>query len=202
MKIISDNGVKVNKILMKGIDTVRSNFPTALRLILKEVLEDILSDVPKEKIDERILNFKDKMKTMDIDEIATPTTVKGMSKYLQADEQNTSMFSRYYKGTPVHVKDALAYNDLLKHFKRDKKYSKIENISKIKWVYLKKNQYGLETLAYKGHEDPIEILSFIRESVDYDKIYSKSLKKKITMFYDTMDWGEPTDASKTIERFF
>ena len=80
MKIISDNGVKVNKILMKGIDTVRSNFPTALRLILKEVLEDILSDVPKEKIDERILNFKDKMKTMDIDEIATPTTVKGMSK--------------------------------------------------------------------------------------------------------------------------
>ena len=202
MKIISDNGVKVNKILMKGIDTVRSNFPTALRLILKEVLEDILSDVPKEKIDERILNFKDKMKTMDIDEIATPTTVKGMSKYLQADEQNTSMFSRYYKGTPVHVKAALAYNDLLKHFKRDKKYSKIENISKIKWVYLKKNQYGLETLAYKGHEDPIEILSFIRESVNYDKIYSKSLKKKITMFYDTMDWGEPTDASKTIERFF
>ena len=170
--------------------------------IIKEVLEDILSDVPKEKIDERILNFKDKMKTMDIDEIATPTTVKGMSKYLQADEQNTSMFSRYYKGTPVHVKAALAYNDLLKHFKRDKKYSKIENISKIKWVYLKKNQYGLETLAYKGHEDPIEILSFIRESVDYDKIYSKSLKKKITMFYDTMDWGEPTDASKTIERFF
>ena len=60
----------------------------------------------------------------------------------------------------------------------------------------------LETLAYKGHEDPIEILSFIRESVDYDKIYSKSLKKKITMFYDTMDWDEPIDASKTIERFF
>jgi len=202
MKIISDNGVKVNKILMKGIDTVRSNFPTALRLILKEVLEDILSDVPKDKIDERILNFKDKMKSMDVDEIATPTTVKGMSKYLQVDEQNTSMFSRYYKGTPVHVKAALAYNDLLKHFKRDKKYSKIENISKIKWVYLKKNQYGLETLAYKGHEDPIEILTFIRENVNYDKIYSKSLKKKITMFYDTMNWDEPTDASKTIERFF
>jgi DNA-directed RNA polymerase delta subunit len=139
---------------------------------------------------------------MDVDEIATPTTVKGMSKYLQVDEQNTSMFSRYYKGTPVHVKAALAYNDLLKHFKRDKKYSKIENISKIKWVYLKKNQYGLETLAYKGHEDPIEILTFIRENVNYDKIYSKSLKKKITMFYDTMNWDEPTDASKTIERFF
>jgi len=202
MKIISDNGVKVNTILMKGIDTVRSNFPTALRLILKDVLEDILNDVPKDKIDERILNFKDKMKTMDIDEIATPTTVKGMNKYLQVDEQNTSIFSRYYKGTPVHVKAAFAYNDLLKYFKRDKKHSKIENISKIKWVYLKKNQFGLETLAYKGHEDPIEILTFIKENVNYDKIYNKSLKKKITMFYDTMKWDEPSDASKTIERFF
>ena len=202
MKIISDNGVKVNTILMKGIDTVRSNFPTALRLILKEVLEDILSDVPKDKIDERILNFKDKIKTMAIDEIATPTTVKGMNEYLQVDEQNTSIFSRYYKGTPVHVKAAFAYNDLLKYFKRDKKHSKIENISKIKWVYLKKNQFGLETLAYKGHEDPIEILTFIKENVNYDKIYNKSLKKKITMFYDTMKWDEPSDASKTIERFF
>ena len=67
---------------------------------------------------------------MDIDEIATPTTVKGMNKYLQVDEQNTSIFSRYYKGTPVHVKAAFAYNDLLKYFKRDKKHSKIENISK------------------------------------------------------------------------
>ena len=31
MKIINDNGVKVNKMLVKGIDTGRSNFPAAMR---------------------------------------------------------------------------------------------------------------------------------------------------------------------------
>ena len=29
MKIINDNGVKVNKTMVKGLDTIRSNFPNA-----------------------------------------------------------------------------------------------------------------------------------------------------------------------------
>ena len=38
--------------------------------LLKNVLEDILANVPKEKIDERIINFKDSMKLVDFDRIA------------------------------------------------------------------------------------------------------------------------------------
>ena len=35
MKIINDNGVKVNKLHVKGLDLVRSNFPKAMGELLK-----------------------------------------------------------------------------------------------------------------------------------------------------------------------
>ena len=41
MRIINDNGVKVNKVHVKGLDTVRSTFPPAMKVLLKSVLDDI-----------------------------------------------------------------------------------------------------------------------------------------------------------------
>ena len=61
---------------------------------------------------------------------------------------------------------------------------------------------GLNTIAYKGHEDPPQILDFIRQYIHPDKLYKQALHKKIMMFYEALEWEEPTDSSKTIERFF
>ena len=38
---------------------------------------------------------------------------------------------------------------------------------KIKWVYLKQNPLGIDTIAYKGYEDPPEVLQFIRQYINY-----------------------------------
>ena len=199
LKIINDNGKKVNKLMVKGLDTVRSSFPIAMREMLSKLLEDILMDVPKEQLDKFILNFKNSMKLMDFDKIAIPTSVKGIKKYRDG---NGDIFHSYKLGTPVHVKSALFYNDMLKHFKVTKRYSLIHNGEKIKWVYLKNNPIGIQTIAYKGHEDPPQILDFIRQFINHNKIYKQALHKKIMMLYEALGWDEPTDASKTIERFF
>jgi len=199
LKIINDNGKKVNKMMVKGLDTVRSSFPIAMREMLSKVLEDVLMDVPKDKLDKFILNFKNSMKLMDFDKIAMPTSVKGIKKYR---DSGGGIFHTYKLGTPIHVKSSLFYNDLLKYFKITKKYSPIYNGEKIKWVYLKNNPIGLETVAYKGHEDPPQILDFIRQYIHPDKIYKQALHKKIMMLYGALGWDEPTDATKTIERFF
>ena len=199
LKIINDNGKKVNKMMVKGLDTVRSSFPTAMRDMLSKVLEDILMDVPKEKLDKFIINFKNSMRLMEVDKIAIPTGVKNIKKYIDKDRK---MFTEYKKGTPVHVKSAIAYNDLLIHYNQDKRYEKISNGSKVKWVYLKTNSLGLNTVAYKGYEDPPEIMKFIRDNINPSKLYKQALQKKIMMFYEALGWDEPTDATKTIERFF
>jgi DNA polymerase elongation subunit (family B) len=199
LKIINDNGKKVDKMMVKGLDTVRSSFPTAMKEMLSKVLDDILMDVPKEQLDKFIINFKNSMKLMDFNKIAIPTSVKGIKKYRVKDG---NLFNSYKLGTPVHVKSAIFYNDLLKHLKVSKRYSQIFDGEKIMWVYLKPNPIGLQTIAYKGYEDPPEILDFIRKFINPSKLYKQALHKKIMMFYQALNWDEPTDASKTIERFF
>jgi DNA polymerase elongation subunit (family B) len=214
MKVISDNDVTVNKTVVKGLDTVRSNFAPLFRQLLKDVLEDILNDVPKDKIDHRITRFRKNMKLNQLDDISSPTGVKGIWKYLRKDNKHTSdllekqtdksksIFSSVHKGTPVHVKAAIAYNDLVKYFKRDNKYGFINDGDKIRWVYLKNNPLGLKVVAYKGYEDPPEIMKYIDEHIDHDKIYDQALTKKLQMFYDCLDWGKPVDVEQSIERFF
>jgi DNA polymerase elongation subunit (family B) len=202
MKIISDNGTQVNKTMVKGLDTVRSNFAPLFRKLLSDVLDDILGSVPKGKVDHRITRFRKNMKYNQLDEISSPTGVKGIWKYMQKDKENSSVFSIFKKGTPVHVKAAIAYNDLVKYYKQDNKYQFINNGDKIRWVYLKTNPLGLNAVAYKGHEDPPEIMNFITQHIDHDKIYRQALTKKIQMFYDCLDWGKPVDEEQSIERFF
>ena len=199
LKIINDNGKKVNKMMVKGLDTVRSSFPIAMREMLSKLLEDILMDVPKDKLDKFIINFKNSMRLMDVEKISVPTSVKNIKKYIDSDRK---VFAPYMKGTPVHVKSAIAYNDLLGYYNQDKRYEKIANGSKIKWLYLKNNNLGLDTVAFKGYEDPPEIMKFIRDNIDSSKLYKQALHKKIMMLYQALGWDEPTDATKTIERFF
>ena len=161
----------------------------------------------------RIFKFKKAMKAMSFDQIASPTGVKRVDAFSVTNVNDifkrdsgevggTLITTSYKKGSPVHVKASISYNDLVKYFKLSNKYDFISNGEKIKWVYLKNNNFGLDTVAYKGHEDPPQILKFIREHVDFDKIYTAVLKKKIKMFYDSMGWGQHVDKGESIERFF
>ena len=42
--------------------------------------------------------------------------------------------------------DFIGHNDLVKHFKQDKKYGFINDGDKIRWVYLKTNPLGLKVV--------------------------------------------------------
>ena len=199
LKIINDAGRKVNKIHVKGLDTVRSNFAVAMKKLLSSVLEDILTDVPKEKIDDRITLFKRNMHMLHYDVLANPIGVKGIQKYT---EKSSETFQLFKKGAPVHVKSAINYNSLLQHWYEGRKYEKISNGTKIKWVYLKDNEFGFDTIAYKGYEDPKEILDLIKNKIDHNKMYEQAMSKKLGMFYEAMGWEAVVDQEQSIERFF
>ena len=66
----------------------------------------------------------------------------------------------------------------------------------------RENPLNVPQVAFKGHEDPPEILDFIKQYIDYDKLFERALQKKLRMFYDSLDWSEPIDSSNTLERFF
>ena len=200
LKIINDAGRKVNKIHVKGLDTIRSNFALAMKNLLSKVLEDILANVPKDKIDERIMKFKRNMSMLHYDVMANPIGVKGIGKYEVKDTD--SPFSTFRKGAPVHVKAAINYNSLLEYWYEGRKYEKITNSTKIKWVYLKDNEFGFDTIGYKGYEDPPQILELIKNKIDHSRMFEQAMSKKIGMFYEAMKWGDVVDKQASIERFF
>ena len=102
----------------------------------------------------------------------------------------------------MHVKSSINHNDLLRYFNHHKKYHYIADGDKIKWIYLKNNPIGMETIAFKGHEDSPKVIKFIKDYADYEKMYEKALEKKIAMFYESLMWSLPMDKSSTIEKFF
>ena len=203
--VIRDNGVVVNKLDVKGLDIVRSNFPTAFRKFLSEILMDILQSVDKDIIDDKIVTFKKALKELPIDDIALPTGVKGLKKYTEknvAVSETTSIFTCIKKGAPAHVKACIIYNDLLRYFNLDKIHEKISEGSKIKWAYLKSNQLQIPAIGFKGYDDPKKIMNFIEQYVNHDKIFNSVLQKKIDLFYGALNWSAPIDKANSLEKFF
>jgi DNA polymerase elongation subunit (family B) len=205
--IINDGGIVCDRLDVKGLDIVRSSFPPAMRKLMTGVLQDILGNVDKDSIDKDILKFKKEMKTSDIQDIALPTGVRGITKFTDKRYNNKkiygegSIFTDTLKGAPVHVKSAIIYNDLLKYFGLNN-VEKIRSAEKIKWVYLKPNSLNVQQIAFKGYDDPPQIMDFIKENIDYDKLFEKALFKKIKVFYEAMNWELPVDKINTLERFF
>ena len=197
--IISDNGVPCDKLDVKGLDVKRSSFPKAFQECMGKVLIDILKGVSEEELTEYVLDFKKNMVNRPNSEIAKNTAVKNLKKYMPKGKRVpfTTM-----KGTPAHVKAAIAYNDLIKHFDVPFKYGPMVNGDKVKWVYLKTNPLGLNGLAFTGWKDPPEIEEFINTYIDHNKIFERELRFKLQDFYDAIGWGEMISEQKTAEKFF
>jgi DNA polymerase elongation subunit (family B) len=198
--IISDNGVPMDKLEVKGLDIVRSSFPKSFQKLMREVMVDILKDKDKEEIDENILTFKRNLNTVLFSEVAKTSSIKDIKKY--ASMVSDDVLGKFGKGTPSHIKAAMNYNNLLKVFGCPPKFPPIKNGDKVKIAYLKANKYGLEELAFRGDSDPDEIIEFIKEHFDANELFVSELDGKLRNFYEAMKWDFPTENKKVAQKFF
>ena len=196
--IINDNTVDCDKLDVKGLDVKRSSFPTYFKEVMSTVLMDILKDEDKGQIDDYILRKKDDMKITNFIDIAKNSAVKDMSKYMFKNQA----IGEFMKGTPAHVKAALTYNQLLKYYDAPYKYEPMKDGDKIKWVYLKNNPLGLQSVGLTGYNDPKEILDLVEQYIDYDLIWKKELENKLDDFYKAMDWDKPNPNIAAASKFF
>ena len=164
---------------------------------MAEVLEDMLNDIDKVTLDAKILAFKEHMKTLGLMDVMFPIGVKNVKKYTRKGD---APFAVRMKGTPVHVKSALNYNDMLRHHKI-KTMRGVINGEKIKWTYLKPNSMNLDTMALKGYDDPAEIEKFVQDNIDYNKIFKSAFSNKLNDFYSAMKWGSIPE-NNNLGKFF
>ena len=194
--VIFKEGKPTNKIDIKGLDVVRSSFPTDFKKIMKETLWYILKETGKIATTDMIHDFKKQIQTSPVIDVMKNTGVKEISKYTKQRKP----FTGYLLGTPAHVKSAINFNDLLHKF-NIKDIDPITNGEKIKWIYLKNNPYGFDTIALRGYEDPKQIVDFVEIYVDRNKTFQRELQNKLDDFYNAMHWGK-FPQNNSVNKFF
>jgi len=199
--MVLKNGIKCDKLDVKGLDVVRSSFPKAFQDFMAKMLKEILMGKSKEHIDGELMEFKKNLINVPVNKIAKGGAVKELSKY-DAGWKKGDTVANFEKGTPAHVKAGIAYNRLLKFFNCPFKHEPIRDGDKVKWVYLKTNPLGLEAVAFRDYNDPQEIMDFIATYIDREGIYKAELDNKIDDFYNALKWTKPTQETQTAKKFF
>ena len=190
---------------VKGIDVVRTSFPAKFRTFMEQFLIDLLTgEKTQNQIDSDIINFKKGMKELRVEDLAKNTSVKFVSRNGKTNynPKNRKPF-HFERGTPAQVKAALAYNDMIHHLGMDKISEPIYHGQKIKWVYLKQNKFGIDSIALKADDtDPDGIMEFITQYIDRNALYERELKSKLEDFYKVLNWHYPTESSMLAGQFF
>tara|TARA_R100000008_G_C3582381_1_gene169496 strand:+ start:173 stop:2677 length:2505 start_codon:yes stop_codon:yes gene_type:complete len=195
MWLVDKEGHRVDKLDVKGMDIIRSNFPEGFKTLLSDVLMKILKLEDKDGVDQTILDYEKKVTMLPLELIAMQTGVKGIKKYTTKEGQPS-------KGCPVHVRGAINYNFLLTRMGLSGKIEPIKSNEKIFWVYLKQNPYGFNNISFKKEDNPKEIEEFIKTYVDSKKNFKKAVNNKVEAFYGALNWTLPVDSVNTLDAFF
>ena len=202
LKIVKDKHGNLGKLEVKGIDVVRSSFPSAFRKILGEELEQILRGTPKEILNEKLMVFNETINEYPILALAKGTSVKFISKSgLNDYNPKGRELLQFVKGSQAQVKAALAYNDLLKVWKLDKIIEPIFHGEKIKWIYLFPNEYNISQIAIKELDHP-KMMEFAATYIDRDKMLTHELHGKLTEIYSAIGWEFPSRGSELSKKLF
>ena len=177
------------KLKMSGIEAVRSSTPHACRENIKKTFEIVMNGTQPELI-KFVEEFRLKFMTMAFEDVAFPRGVKGLEKYGEAS-------SIYIKGTPIHVKGALIFNNFLK-LKKLNSIPPIQNGDKIRFAYLKVPNPVNDTVIATPDELPIEF--GLDKYIDRELQFDKSFLEPIRSITSVIGWEAEQRA--TLEDFF
>lgn len=179
------------KLKLQGIEAVRSSTPKACRENIKKALGIIMNGT-QDELQKFVLDFRQQFLTLPFEDVAFPRGVKYLAKYSKEKNQI------YDKGTPIHVKGALIFNNLLKKHSITN-IPKIQDGDKIRFAYLKVPNPVQESVVAVPDELPKE-LEFIDKYIDREMQFSKSFLEPLNSITQVIGWA--TEKHSSLEDFF
>ncbi len=162
LNVWDSEGVRYKEPKMKimGLETARSSTPQYFRDKLYAAFKIIIG-----KTNDELISFvngvRAETKEQGTEGVAFPRGCNNLEKY-------RSRTDIYCKGTPIHVRGALLYNDFVRKNKLEHKYPYIQEGEKIKFIYLK--------TPNPLHENCVSFFSTIPPEMNLDKYVDYQLQ--------------------------
>jgi len=193
LNVYNNEGIQYFEPHMKvmGLEMIKSSTPSAVRDKMRELIKLMMTGT-QEDIQTFIATFKEEFRSLPVEDISFPRGVNGLKQY-------TDSATLYKKGTPIHVKGALLYNNYLREKNLTTKYPLIQEGEKLKFAWLKMPNPIKDTVISFPNRLPKEF--DIQEYIDYDTQFEKSFIEPIRVILDCLGW-ETEKSGNTLEGFF
>jgi DNA polymerase elongation subunit (family B) len=192
LNVYNNEGVQYNEPQMKvmGLEMIKSSTPSAIREKMRELIKIIMQGT-EEDVHKFIADFKKDFKNLPVEDISFPRGLNGLREYADS-------VMLYKKGTPIHVKGAILYNDKLKKMNLDKKYQMIQEGEKLKFTYLKQPNPLKDSVISFPTRLPKEF--GLHDYIDYDMQFEKAFIEPVKIVLDCIGWE--VDKPTSLESFF
>ena len=192
LNVLDEEGITFEepKLKIMGIEAVKSSTPEVCRGKIKEAIKLIMTK-GEDELQAFVADFKKEFYQMTAEQISFPRSCNNLKKY----KHSSNIF---IKGTPIHVKGALIYNENLKRFKLHRKYPIIQEGDKLKFLKLKEaNPFKFDVISYVT-KLPSEFK--LQEYIDYDIMFQKTFLDPMSFILNSIGWEYEKTAS--LEDFF
>jgi hypothetical protein len=192
--MIEEDGMPCDKLLVKGLDIVRSSTPRLFRNNMKDIVGKILKGYTEKQTDEYSYNLYDTFKKWSLSDISLPKSCNNLGKY---DIKDDGKILKFLKGTPQHMKGAILFNILRDRFGLID-LEPIKDSEKFRMIILKEgNPTKYKCIGYNSYlPNEFEIDDTY---IDRPKMFSLGYTSPMIMIYEALGWNTNKDYSKKFQ---
>lgn len=184
LHILNDEGIPCNKVAFHGVAVVRSSTPSALKPMIKDMMETMIKTANRAKVIEKAQKYWQEFQNMPLYDKAVSIGLNGLSEYkAKCSVKDGELVVA--SGTPRQVKCALQYNFWIKKFNLDTKYESLKEGDKMQIIYVLNNKFGVNSLAF-NRKIPTEWEDIFKidDATMFDKVVWSSIQK----CFDVVGW--------------
>ena len=179
------------KFAVTGLEIVRSSTTPFARERILSLIEDLLEDKDKSRMREKYLEVKAEfwkhVHENDLYDISIPSGVKHQppkwSEYIHWPEESR-------KAVDWRLRSASVWNHLIEtdEVLKEQALEPIFEGSKVKFIKVAPNQYGITSIAYVGNECPERLLEIFK--ANWEEQWLKTFAQTMDRLYDAIGWGK------------
>lgn len=188
LHILDNEGVKKPSFKYTGVKFARSTLTKELKAAAKEVVEHMILSQNKASTESLLQELYNKFKEMPLDNIVTIQRCNNVQKYesiIDIPEGTNIGKMTFPTGTPGHVRAAINFNLILDKL-NIKGFEKVKSGDLAKIIYLHKNKFGIDKIAYLDTMPPEFENHF---QIDYKTTFIKTVFDEIKRIYKSVGWA-------------